>query len=90
MTASVVVAVADWQRDGRCRDADPSLFFGPENESGHERALRETEAKRVCQPCPVLLRCRQHALAHFEQYGIWGGLTEIDRKRHRRPLWRSS
>ncbi|CCW13541.1 hypothetical protein EBESD8_41030 [Rhodococcus aetherivorans] len=35
----------------------------------------------------MLLRCRKHALAHFEQYGIWGGLTETDRKRHRRPLW---
>ncbi|QOV98648.1 WhiB family transcriptional regulator [Rhodococcus pyridinivorans] len=90
MTASVVVAGADWQRHGRCRNADPSLFFGPESEGGPERTLREIEAKRVCRQCPVLLRCRQHALAHFEQYGIWGGLTENDRKRHRRPLWRSS
>lgn len=80
---------SSWQAHGLRRHAEPSLFFGPENEAGHERALRETEAKTVCQRCPVLVRCRHHALAHFEQYGIWGGLTENDRRRHRRPLWRS-
>ncbi len=87
-TIALSAADTDWQRHSRCRDADPSLFFGPENEAGHERALRETEAKRVCEECPVLLRCRKHALAHFEQHGIWGGLTEDERTRHRRPLWR--
>ncbi|MGW0025357.1 WhiB family transcriptional regulator [Rhodococcus sp. NPDC003383] len=88
-TTPFSTADTDWQRHGRCRDADPSLFFGPEHEAGHERALRETEAKSVCQHCPLLLRCRKHALTHSEQYGIWGGLTESERKRHRRPLWRS-
>ncbi|WP_145692102.1 WhiB family transcriptional regulator [Rhodococcus rhodochrous] len=78
-----------WQRYGLCRNECASLFFGAENETRDERTLRETEANRVCEHCPVLLRCRNHALTHHEQYGIWGGLTERDRIRHRLPSWRS-
>src|SRR5436305_9737795 len=53
----------DWQRKGLCRDMDSSLFFHPERERGEARAKRESRAKAVCQRCPVIVQCRQHALA---------------------------
>ncbi|HEX7662556.1 MAG TPA: WhiB family transcriptional regulator, partial [Pseudonocardiaceae bacterium] len=46
---------------------------------GPARARREARAKAICQSCPVLELCRQHALAVQEPYGIWGGLSESER-----------
>lgn len=70
----------DWQRFGRCRGLDPSLFFHPENERGSARRRRVASAKDVCAACPVMAQCRAHALAVREPYGIWGGLSEEDRE----------
>jgi WhiB family redox-sensing transcriptional regulator len=72
--------VWEWQQQGLCRQQDPSLFFHPEGERGPRRANREAAAKAVCATCPVLLSCREHALAVREPYGIWGGLSEHDRE----------
>ena len=72
--------VWEWQLQGACRGHDPSLFFHPEGERGPRRANREAAAKAVCGGCPVLLACRQHALAVREPYGIWGGLSESERE----------
>ena len=72
--------VWEWQLQGACRSQDPSLFFHPENERGPRRANREAAAKAVCASCPVLLACREHALAVREPYGVWGGLSEHDRE----------
>jgi len=69
----------EWQLMGACRGADGELFFHPENERGAARARREAAAKSVCRQCPVVARCRQHALAVREPYGIWGGLSETER-----------
>lgn len=68
----------DWQADGACRGLDSKLFFHPENERGPRRAAREELAKAVCQRCPVRQRCREHAIAVHETYGIWGGLGESE------------
>src|SRR6476661_6133105 len=43
------------------------------------RAHREARAKQICSGCPVLDRCRAHALAVHEPYGVWGGLSESER-----------
>lgn len=72
--------VWEWQLHGACRGQDPSLFFHPEGERGPRRAHREAAAKAVCATCPVLLACREHALAVREPYGVWGGLSEHDRE----------
>lgn len=71
--------VWDWQLEGSCRGMDSAFFFHPDGERGPARARREARAKAVCQSCPVLDMCRQHALTVQEPYGIWGGLSESER-----------
>jgi WhiB family transcriptional regulator, redox-sensing transcriptional regulator len=68
-----------WQASGACRRADPELFFHPDAERGAARTRRDAAALRVCAACPVLRRCREHALAQPEVDGVWGGLTEEQR-----------
>ena len=70
----------EWQLQGSCREADPTLFFHPEGERGPARRNRDATAKSICAKCPVLSRCREHALAVREPYGVWGGLTEDERE----------
>jgi len=69
----------DWRLDGSCRHQDPDVFFHPEHERGPTRRNRDIAAKAVCLDCPVLQRCREHALQVREPYGVWGGLTEPER-----------
>ena len=70
----------EWQMDGSCRSAEPTLFFHPEGERGPRRARREAAAKAICASCPVLKQCRTWALDTQETYGIWGGLGENERE----------
>jgi len=58
---------------------DSSVFFSPDAERGVRRHRREENAKAVCATCPVIDRCREHALAVQEPYGVWGGPTESER-----------
>ena len=74
-----VTDIWDWQMRGACRGMNSDLFFHPERERGPARAIREARAKTVCRTCPVLERCRQHALAVREPYGVWGGLSVSER-----------
>jgi WhiB family transcriptional regulator, redox-sensing transcriptional regulator len=69
-----------WQSRGRCRTLGPTLFFGTDRERGARREERERAAKRVCAGCPVRDPCRDHALQVREVYGVWGGLTELERE----------
>lgn len=69
----------DWQLEGSCRGMDSALFFHPDGERGPARARREAKAKQICQACPVLRLCRQHALKVHEPYGVWGGMSEAER-----------
>ena len=71
----------EWQFQGACLEADPSLFFHPDGERGPARARRDAAAVAVCAGCPVLQACRNHGLSVREPYGVWGGLTEDDRER---------
>ncbi len=73
-----------WQSGAACRSEQSELFFGPEGETRFERRRRETGAVAVCQSCPVLARCRRHALLAPELYGVWGGLTSGQRSAARR------
>ena len=77
--------VWEWQLHGACRGVDSSLFFHPDGERAPRRALREAKAKQLCEHCPVLAQCREHALQVHEPYGVWGGLSSAERKR----LWRT-
>ena len=68
------------QVHGACTSADTEMCFHPDGERGPSRSGRETAAKAVCATCPVLARCRTHALEAREPYGVWGGLSEADRE----------
>jgi WhiB family transcriptional regulator, redox-sensing transcriptional regulator len=73
----------DWRSDAACRDADPELFF-PDGDIRSARAHVKT-AKLICRGCPVSATCLTWALTNGQEAGIWGGLTEDERRRlHRR------
>jgi WhiB family redox-sensing transcriptional regulator len=76
----VTIALIDFQDQGACRDHDPELFF-PVSASA-ANAPQIEQAKAVCMRCPVLETCRAYALAHNIQ-GIWGGMTEEERRQMR-------
>ncbi len=77
-----------WPSRAACLGADPELFF-PIGESG-PALLQIEEAKQVCARCPVRRECLQWALDTGQQSGVWGGLSESERRaqgrrRARRP-----
>jgi len=63
-----------WQE---CAQTDPEAFFP-------EKGGSTREAKRVCLSCDVRAECLEYALAHDERFGIWGGLSERERRRLKR------
>ncbi|MFJ3923167.1 WhiB family transcriptional regulator [Streptomyces sp. NPDC090022] len=69
-----------WQSGAACRALGPGRFFHPAGERGEDREGRDEAAKRVCARCPVRQACLDHALRTREPYGVWGGLTEEERK----------
>lgn len=66
-----------WREYAKCLGVDPDLFFP-------ERGESTREAKAVCQECPVKDHCLEFALRNTEKFGIWGGLSERERRRIRR------
>jgi WhiB family transcriptional regulator, redox-sensing transcriptional regulator len=69
-----------WHTGAACRRDEVGLFFAPSKEPTAARLSREDQAKQVCARCPVLLECREHALAQPAPYGVWGGLTAAERR----------
>lgn len=70
-----------WQPVALCRGSHSHLFFPPNNaERKDERERREARAKSICTVCPVHAECLEYALEIREPYGIWGGLTETERR----------
>tara|TARA_B110000459_G_scaffold143656_1_gene156468 strand:- start:6516 stop:6833 length:318 start_codon:yes stop_codon:yes gene_type:complete len=61
----------------------PDLFY-PDTMDGKGAAYYVKIAKRACQQCPLLLQCGTYAMEFNEEYGVWGGLSPIDRKALRR------
>jgi WhiB family redox-sensing transcriptional regulator len=66
-----------WQDQANCLGVDTDLFF-------RERGASTREAKEVCKGCIVRGECLEYALANGEKFGIWGGLSERERRRLRR------
>ena len=79
----------DWQMQAACRGEDSAVFFHPEGERGAARVIRTNRAKAVCAECPVRQACLDHALAVREPYGIWGGLSEDERRALKRRAARA-
>jgi WhiB family transcriptional regulator, redox-sensing transcriptional regulator len=68
-----------WQERGLCAQTDPEAFFP-------EKGGSTREAKRICMGCEVRDACLEYALAHDERFGIWGGLSERERRRLKRGI----
>lgn len=73
-------ALWSWQLRARCRNEDPAVFFTKEGERGVAVRRRQQRAKAICAQCPVMRECLAHSLQHDEQFGIWGGLSEDERR----------
>ena len=82
-TSSITVSTTpvepepDWHDEANCLGVDPDLFFP-------ERGASTREAKEVCRGCVVQHDCLEFALQNGEKFGIWGGLSERERRRIRR------
>jgi WhiB family redox-sensing transcriptional regulator len=63
-----------WQERSLCAQTDPEAFFP-------EKGGSTREAKKVCVGCEVRAECLEYALAHDERFGIWGGLSERERRK---------
>lgn len=68
-----------WQERALCAQTDPEAFFP-------EKGGSTREAKRICLGCEVRDECLDYALANDERFGIWGGLSERERRRIKRGI----
>lgn len=73
------VVTEPWRAEAACKGVDPELFFVGRADTASGQPDRAA-AKAVCRRCPVRTECLDHALAAGERHGIWGGLTELERK----------
>ncbi|WP_103533969.1 WhiB family transcriptional regulator [Streptomyces sp. SM11] len=68
----------NWRLYAACREEDPDLFF-PIGSTG-PAVVRTAEAKAVCRTCPVQAACLEWALENGQDSGVWGGLSENERR----------
>ncbi len=66
-----------WQSDALCAQTDPEAFFP-------EKGGSTRDAKRICTSCDVRGECLEYALQNDERFGIWGGLSERERRKIKR------
>jgi WhiB family redox-sensing transcriptional regulator len=75
MRAKAALTKEEWQ-EARCAEVDPELFFP-------EQGAAVTAAKKICRTCEIRERCLEVALANNEEFGIFGGLSAVERQRLR-------
>ncbi len=73
----IVQQILAWQKKARCIEVDPEIFFP-------ERGGSSKAARAVCSLCEVRLQCLRYALVNREQFGIWGGTSERERRKLKR------
>ncbi|MHA7987242.1 WhiB family transcriptional regulator [Rathayibacter sp. CAU 1779] len=66
-----------WQSDALCAQTDPEAFFP-------EKGGSTRDAKKICTSCEVRSQCLEYALQNDERFGIWGGLSERERRKLRK------
>ena len=66
-----------WTEDANCKGADADIFFP-------ERGASTRKAKAICRACSVQSECLEFAIENSEKFGIWGGLSERERRRIKR------
>ena len=69
----------EWQDQALCAQTDPEAFFP-------EKGGSTREAKRICKACAVRDECLEYALEHDERFGIWGGLSDRERRRLKKQI----
>ena len=74
---SLVGLIPEWHARANCRGTDPETFFP-------EKGGSPRDAKRICARCTVQDECRDTALANGEAFGVWGGLSNPERRRRAR------
>jgi WhiB family redox-sensing transcriptional regulator len=79
LTLGGTVTARDWQRRGACQHSDPELFF-PIGSTGASVIEDIEKAKAICRVCPVQPECLRFALNTRQEFGIWGGTTEDERR----------
>ena len=77
-----------WRDEAACRERDTELFF-PLGSSG-ESLSQAARAKALCAVCPVSHECLIFAVTTNQEYGVWGGLDEEERREVRRSWRRAS
>lgn len=65
-------AAPDWRHGARCRDEDPDTLF--------VQGAQQRDVREVCRSCPVRTECLAHALDNRIRWGVWGGMTERERR----------
>lgn len=70
-------SLVSWQERALCAQTDPEAFFP-------EKGGSTREAKKVCVGCEVRAECLEYALENDERFGIWGGLSERERRKLKR------
>lgn len=83
MLRAVAPEPEEFFADAACRDADVEVFFSQDEQL-------QKEALEICAACPVRVECLEHALREGEQYGIWGGTRERERRRMTRQAHRAA
>ncbi|HUH06492.1 MAG TPA: WhiB family transcriptional regulator [Egibacteraceae bacterium] len=73
----VLIETLPWAGQAKCLQADPDTFFP-------EKGGSTREAKRICIGCEVRDECLEYALANDERFGIWGGMSERERRKLKR------
>jgi WhiB family redox-sensing transcriptional regulator len=73
----IVQQTLAWQKKARCLEVDPEIFFP-------ERGGSSKAARAVCSLCEVRIQCLRYALVNREQFGIWGGTSERERRKLKR------
>ncbi|WP_168583196.1 WhiB family transcriptional regulator [Gephyromycinifex aptenodytis] len=64
--------VEDWTPQAACRNSEPDDLF--------VQGAAQQQAKKICQRCPVVAECLADALDHHTEFGVWGGMTERERR----------
>ncbi len=78
---ALTTSQAEWQFKAACRGRKAAVFFPPASpERSDEKLFRETIAKGICEECCVRDECLDYAMKIREPHGIWGGLSETERR----------
>jgi WhiB family redox-sensing transcriptional regulator len=74
-----VLMPPEWTKKALCAEVDPEIFFP-------EIGGTTTDVKRICKACDVKAECLEYSLRNNERFGVWGGLSEQDRRKLRRRV----